>query len=695
MKDSNSLSDIKLSCKDLNDFDKKVRKIIEEEYSRLFSKVFEDSPLAMSINNIEDDKFIEVSNTFLQIMGYSREEVIGKTIKELDLFVDSDKLELISKKRLGKDKIKDEEIQVKSKDGNILTGIFSIEKIDRLGQESNLIIMVDITEKAKLMEEKEDKLDKLRNIIEGTNLGTWEWFIKTDIFEINERLARMLGYSLEELEPLYAKDFKERLHPDDLETSNRLLEKHLKGELENYDCEVRVKHKDGSWIWFQDRGKITERDRDGQALKMFGTYSDISERKRTEKVLKEREKMFYLALDGTEAGLWDVDILKGEMFLSPKWKSILGYEDYEIENSFKSWEDLWHPDERESVEKLRSDYLEGRTDHYEIVHRLKHKDGSWRWILTRGGILKDDEGIAYRWIGTNIDITEEKNQGLDLERFFSISSDLFCIVDVEGNFIKINKAWEKTLGYSTSELIGSKFISFIHEDDIQKTLKVFGRLDKDKTLTHFINRFKNKNGDYHYIEWTSSIFEDTTYASGRDITERIKYEEKILEISNKDPLTDVYNRRYIYERSKQLIDEHKRTGKIFSICIIDIDYFKSINDTYGHQAGDHILKKFTEIIGENLRSYDILGRYGGEEFIVVLNNADEKQSNSIIDRILNIVREKTFTFEDNTIDFTFSAGISTCTEIEKEELTIDKLFAIADKRMYRAKKEGRNKIIYK
>lgn len=89
-----------------------------------------------------------------------------------------------------------------------------------------------------------------------------------------------------------------------------------------------------------------------------------------------------------------------------------------------------------------------------------------------------------------------------------------------------------------------------------------------------------------------------------------------------------------------------------------------------------------------------MGRYGGEEFIVVLNNADERQSNLVVERILNIIREKTFEFKDNHINFTFSAGISTSSEVNQEELTVDRLFAIADERMYKAKAQGRNKIIY-
>ena len=128
---------------------------------------------------------------------------------------------------------------------------------------------------------------------------------------------------------------------------------------------------------------------------------------------------------------------------------------------------------------------------------------------------------------------------------------------------------------------------------------------------------------------------------------------------------------------------------------MDIDDFKLINDKYGHQIGDEVLKKFTRIIENNLRPYDILGRYGGEEFIIILNNSDIEESKTILERILYNVRNKTFTINGNYLRLTFSGGISSSKEIEKDRIIIDELVEIADERMYRAKNSGKDKIIYK
>lgn len=498
------------------------------------------------------------------------------------------------------------------------------------------------------------------------------------IIHCNKAMITKLGYSLEELQSMSILDLHTQ---DDREEASKVLNDIIKGEVDN--CSLKVKSKTDylytveTRVWF---GKWNNCD---------CIYS-ISV---SDEVLKESEKSFFLALDKTEAGFWDFNIVKNEVFLSPMWKKILGYEEDEIENSFEAWQELWHPDDRDNIENTIEDYLSGKKDNYRNIHRLRHKNGEWRWILGRGGVLRDNKGSPYRWIGTNTDITTEHEQALELERVFSINLDLLCILDLEGYFLKTNKAWEDVLGYSEFKFKGYKVIDFIHEDDISITNQAMEKLNKGITVDRFINRYRNINGNYHYMEWRAKPYEGLIYAAARDITDRIEYENKILDISNRDALTNVYNRRYVFNKAEQIIKEYKNTHKVFSVCILDIDYFKIINDTYGHQIGDNILKELTKTIGDNLGKEDILGRYGGEEFIIIFKNSNKHESLIVINEILNIIRSKTFIYDNNFIKFTFSAGIASCNEFSKDEITIDTLIGVADKRMYKAKNSGRNKIM--
>lgn len=149
-------------------------------------------------------------------------------------------------------------------------------------------------------------------------------------------------------------------------------------------------------------------DENGCIIGVVGLSIDISERKLALTELQEIKDRYNLAIENTEAGVWDWDMINDKVVYSARWKNMFGYEDHEVENSFSGWKNLWHPDDKLRIEKSIDDYLNGITNKYEIIHRCRHKNGEWLWIQTRGDILKDAEGQPVRWVGTNIDITALK-----------------------------------------------------------------------------------------------------------------------------------------------------------------------------------------------------------------------------------------------------------------------------------------------
>jgi diguanylate cyclase (GGDEF)-like protein/PAS domain S-box-containing protein len=574
-----------------------------------------------------------------------------------------------------------------------ITGNLTGTRQDEIINPGNDSFMTDTANQVKLLNEIKKQKLRYENIIASTRIATWEWNIKTGSLEINERWAEIIGYTLEELKPITIDTWKKFAHPDDYKESWEPLRKYFAGKSDYYNFETRMKHKNGSWIWVIDKGKVIQRDREGNPLLLMGTHSDISSRKRDEILLQETEKRLDLAMKGTGAGLWDWDMINNQVFFSPMWKSMLGYTDDDIINTFEGWKNLWHPDDAPLIEKAIKDYLDGKTGKYEITHRLRHKNGQWRWILTRGDLLKDKHGKPYRWVGTNIDITTEKERSNELERFFSVNLDLLCIADTEGNFIKVNKAWTDILGHSTEVLEKSKFLDFIHPEDLSKTMESLKTLSEKETVTNFVNRYRHRDGSYRFIEWRTHPYGKLLYASARDITKRLESENKFREMAIKDSLTGIYNRRFILERLENLLSEYKRKKNIFSISIIDLDHFKNINDTYGHQAGDFILKEFSKLISSNLRPYDLQGRYGGEEFLLISEDTTREQARLTIERILEITRNNKFVYNGKEISFTFSCGISDASEIEDNDISIERLIEKADKKLYKAKKNGRNQVI--
>jgi PAS domain S-box-containing protein len=145
-----------------------------------------------------------------------------------------------------------------------------------------------------------------------------------------------------------------------------------------------------------------------EGMFVFCVVRDVTERLRLERKLRDSEERFELAIRGTDAGVWDWDMRSDEVFFSARWKSMLGHDDHEIANSFSEWENRLHPEDRSRSLSTIREYMDGGRSEYELEHRLRHKDGSYRWVLSRGAAMRDPSGKPYRMVGSHIDITLRK-----------------------------------------------------------------------------------------------------------------------------------------------------------------------------------------------------------------------------------------------------------------------------------------------
>ncbi len=174
---------------------------------------------------------------------------------------------------------------------------------------------------------------------------------------------------------------------------------------------------------------------------------------------------------------------------------------------------------------------------------------------------------------------------------------------------------------------------------------------------------------------------------------RIKnLQDKLLENSIKDALTGLYNRRYINERSIQEFSRCKRHENPFSLVIFDLDHFKNVNDTYGHEVGDLVLRSIASIFQKSIRNSDILGRFGGEEFLILMPETKPENASKVLEKVKNLLLDSPILHKDKDLQITFSAGIAGGSL--DSILGMDQLFQLADSRLYEAKKSGRNKIVY-
>ncbi len=231
--------------------------------------------------------------------------------------------------------------------------------------------------------------------------------------------ARLLGYAPHEV-PQKVEFFFSVLHPDDIERVTRVLTDHLEGRTAVKQDEVRLRTKSGEYRWFLDRGEVVARDVHGQPIRMVGTITDITRRRLAEEELKESQARTRLLIEAASLGLWDWDLITNETYFSPEWKQHLGYADHEIPNRFEEWQSRLHPEDVDRTMAAVYEFFEGKNPTYDIEFRLRHRDGSWRWIFARADVIRDASGRPIRMMGCHLDITKRR----EAERSSSLSLSL-------------------------------------------------------------------------------------------------------------------------------------------------------------------------------------------------------------------------------------------------------------------------------
>ena len=176
----------------------------------------------------------------------------------------------------------------------------------------------------------------------------------------------------------------------------------------------------------------------------------------------------------------------------------------------------------------------------------------------------------------------------------------------------------------------------------------------------------------------------------QDVTEYVIYENKLIEMTKIDPLTRLFNRRFLETRFLEELERANRHGSTFSVMMIDIDHFKKINDTHGHLCGDQVLRQIALLFQETVRSMDIVGRYGGEEFCCVLPEINIDNAHNLAERLRSIVESFDFPHGDGRLNITISIGIA---EHSQELATLEAIIGAADDALYKAKTDGRNRVV--
>ncbi|OWY29640.1 diguanylate cyclase [Herbaspirillum robiniae] len=415
-----------------------------------------------------------------------------------------------------------------------------------------------------------------------------------------------------------------------------------------------------------------------------------------------------LAIEGSGTGIWDRNAVTGEIYYSRGWKAILGYEDWELSNHIEDAYKRVHPDDLPYVQETIRKHFEAKSDTYMVEHRILCRDGSYKWICSRGKVVaRDDQGNALRMIGTTTDITEVKLLTGKLRKSSQLLADLTSEIPgmafqyrvppgADGYFTYVSEGSRETYGLAPEQLLeeAAAIESIMHPDDLplyKASLEAIAGGAAHWRLEYRVmppglgmrwlrGHARPRRLDDGSVLWHGFI---------SDVSESKAIELELQEFALTDFLTQLPNRRYFMRR---LEEEHGRLQRSpegrAAILMCDLDHFKVVNDTYGHAVGDLVLKNFAAVLKAQLRKSDTVGRYGGEEFAVILADADAVVASGFAERLQRGFAAQPLQLEGKAVAVTLSIGIaimhagSACQETVLRE---------SDDALYRAKANGRNR----
>lgn len=421
---------------------------------------------------------------------------------------------------------------------------------------------------------------RLDDLLEATQsiakVGGWEADLVNDRVVWTTGIYRMLETSAQEFTPTTVASTQKFISPESQALIHALYADAVH-QPKAHDVELHMRTAKGRSLWVRSIGGATWQD--GRLLKRTSVLQDVTERKLAEAALRASEARWKLALESTGDGVWDWHIETGKEFFSQRLLQMCGYEGGDLMSRPEEFDDRTHPDDIPQLNQARLDHFEGRTPSYQSERRILCKDGSWKWVLSRGMVIsRDAQGRPLRMIGTFTDVTQRKE------------------------------------------------------------------------------------------------------------SEALITQQALL-----DALTGLPNRRMLRDRLEQEIRKCNRDDQQLAILFIDLDHFKEVNDTLGHDNGDLLLVEVARRLQHCVRDCDTVARMGGDEFTIILTELDgASHLEGVLQKILHTV-EEVFQLGAEQIFVSASIGI---TMYPMDGTAIESLFKNADQALYVAKGAGRNRFSF-
>ncbi len=525
--------------------------------------------------------------------------------------------------------------------------------------------------------------------------GLWDWNFETKNLYFGDREVSMLGYLADELAPNIS-SWAKRVHPEDMPSITANFKPHYQGKTDFYEAEYRLLSKSGEWVWVLDRGKVVKRDADGRSLRMVGTKRYINKEKAVQAALQKSEARYRTLVETIPEIVAHSDLKGNYIWVNAPGKAFFGEDVYQ--HNFRDY-CINQEDYQQAISALSSPLQNNEIAQLETL--LRRHDGQIRILKWQSKTLSEN-GKFVGILSTARDITEKRTAELMLQESEARYRHLFekspvglLKIDLNGNILDANEYYVKINGAPSKEAVTS--INLFEEAGL--------RTDVAAILYNITKSFNLSKSFFTDMEYTSKwgkslcmqykidpLFDQDhqvqqIIVACEEISERKKAEAWIKYLSYNDSLTGLFNRAFFDEELRRLDAPDQLP---LSIIIGDVNGLKLVNDTFGHLSGDKLLKNIAVILQRCCRSDDIVARWGGDEFAILLPKTSSKIAYFICEQI------RSSCLESNPDPIRANIALGAASKVSFDE-DLNKVISEAENIMYRNKllesKSIRNSII--
>jgi len=432
---------------------------------------------------------------------------------------------------------------------------------------------------------------------------------------------------------------------------------------------------------------------------VLGIARDITDRKKLETLLKDKEERLALAASHNGVGVWDLNPQTLELVWDDSMFSLYNMQQEDFSGALDAWNKSLHPDDRERSKEELQDAISGKKP-FDTEFRVIWPNGEIHDIKAVAKVFRDKDDVPIRMLGTNIDISKQKHAEHDLRIAATAfeSQEGMMVSDADNVIIRVNKAFTIITGYKEEEAIGNNpsMLSSGRHDAL-----FYEAMWKAINTTDYWEGEvwnKRKNSEEYPEKLTITAVKNsagivTNYVGTiTDITLRKQAEQEIEDLAYYDPLTHLPNRRLMVDRIHHAMAASARSGKKGALLFLDLDHFKTLNDTLGHDMGDLLLQQIAERLTECVREDDTVSRFGGDEFVVLLEGLSAQsieaatQTEDIANKVLSSISRH---YQLASHHYTCSTSIG-ITLFDGHKAEVEALLKQADIALYQAKDDGRN-----